>query len=212
MLAAAEAGNVDAQYIVAMAYASGTGVAHSWPSAYAWYKRCAAHPSPPIDMWMQLGACYEYSRGVAVDEVEAVRLYRVGASLGDAGAQCALTQCLMHGVGVPAPDRAGAFALFTAAAAQGDPNAMYGLGCCYGNGIGDARDVPRAVSLWTRALAHPRCSSDVACVVAFSLGMAYWNGDDGVARDTALATRYWRQAALLGNESAARALRERGLA
>ena len=141
-----------------------------------------------------------------------MRLYRVGAALGDAGAQCRLAQCLMGGVGVPTPDRAGAFALFTAAAAQDEPNALYELGNCYSLGMGDARDLPRAVSLWKRALAHPQCSSDVAGGAAHNLGVTYWNGDDGVPRDRELAARYWRQAAALGDESSARELRDSGLA
>ena len=211
-LVTAEAGDAVAQYNVAMAYASGTGVAHSWPSAFAWFKRCAAQPSTPIVMWVQLGQCYQFGRGVAVDDVEAVRLYRVGAALGDAGARCALAECLLRGVGVPTPDRDGAFALFTAAAAQGDPNALSGLGSCYDHGVGVARDVPRAVLLWTRALAHPRCSPLVAGGAANNLGVVYWDGDVGVPRDRELAARYWRQASALGHESAARALRDRGLA
>ena len=211
-LAAAEAGDAGAQYDVAMAYASGTGVAHSWPSAYAWLKRCAAQPSPPVDVWVGLGDCYKFGNGVAVDEVEAVRLYRVGAALGNADAQYALAQCLLRGVGVPTPDRERAFALFTAAAAQEDPNALYELGYCYSTGAGVALDMPRAVSLWKRALAHPGCSSDVAGFVAYNLGSVYWNGVDGVPRDRELAARYWRQAAALGYSSAARELRDRGLA
>ena len=212
MLAAAEAGDADAQYDVAVAYASGTGVAQSWPSAYAWFRRCAAQPSPPTAVWKGLGDCYKHGRGVTVDEVEAVRLFRVGTALGHAGTQCALAQCLLRGIGVPTPDREGAFALFKAAAAQGDSEGLYGLGNCYDSGMGGARDVPRAVSLWMRALAHPQCSSDVARFAAYNLGATYWNGVDGVGRDIALAARYWRQAAALGHESAARALRDRGLA
>ena len=211
-LAAAEAGDAGAQFYVAVAYASGTGVAQSWPSAFAWYKRCAAQRSPPVLVWLTLGDCYELGHGVAVDEVEAVRLYRVGAALGDAGAQCSLAQCLQRGFGVPTPDRDGAFALFTAAAAQGHPEAMYFLGNCYSTGIGVARDVPRAVSLWKRALALPDCSPMAAGFAAYNLGAAYWNGVDGVARDRELAARYWRQAADLGNEIAARTRREEGLA
>ena len=97
-LAAAEAGGAVAQYNVAMAYASGTGVPHSWPSAFAWLARCAVQSSPPREVWMRLGTCYECGNGVAVNEVEAVRLYRVGAALGDAGAQYMLAQCLQRGV------------------------------------------------------------------------------------------------------------------
>ena len=211
-LAAAEAGDAVAQFNVALAYASGTGVTQSWPSAFAWYTRCAAQPFPPTDVWVGLGDCYKYGSGVAVDEVEAVRLYRVGTALGNAGAQYALAQCLLRGIGVPAPDRAGAFALFAAAAAQDAPEAVYGLGICYSKGIGVARDALRALSLWTRALAHPKCSPAVAGGAASHLGAVYWDGDDGVPRDRELAARYWRQAAALGDASAARVLRDRGLA
>ena len=211
-LAAAEAGDANAQYDVAMAYASGTGVAHSWPSALAWFARCAAQPSPPRQVWLQLGLCYECGRGVAVDEVEAVRLYRVGAALGDAGAQCSLAQCLQRGFGVPMPDRDGAFALYASAAEQGHPDALLGLGCCYYAGMGVASDVPRATSLWKRVLVHPQCSPAVVGNAACNLGSVYWDGVNGVVRDVELAARYWRQAAAVGDATAARALREEGLA
>ena len=197
---------------MAQAYASGTGVAHSWPSAFAWYKRCAAQPSPPIEVWAALGNCYELGSGAAVDETESVRLYRVGAALGDARAQVRLASCLQRGVGVPTPDRGDAFALFTAAAAQDYPDAMFALGTCYADGAGVARDVPRAVSLWKRARAHPRCSPALAGATGSILGMTFWNGDDGVPRDAELAARYLRQAAALGDEPAARLLREFRLA
>ena len=211
-LVAAEAGDALAQYNIATAYASGIGVAHSWSSAFAWYKRCAAHTSLPIGVWLQLGHCYEHGRGIAVDEVEAVRLYRVGAALGHAGAQIALAECLLRGVGVHTPDRDGAFALFAAASEQDHPGALYSLGNCYNTGAGVARDVQRAVSLWKRVLVHPRCSPWDVRVSSYNLGAVYCNGDDGVPRDDELAARYWRQAAALGDEGAARALREAGLA
>ena len=162
-------------------------------------------------MWVQLGHCYHFGRGVAVDEVEAVRLYRVGAALGHAGARFQLAECLQRGIGVPAPDRDGAFALFTAAAAQGNPDALCKLGICYHNGAGVARDVSRAVSLWKRALAHPQCSPANAGTAAFNLGAHYWNGLDGMASDPKLAARYLRQAAALGHETAVSTLRELGL-
>ena len=214
-LAAAQAGDPIAQFNVATVYASGTagGVTQScqWSSAFAWYKRCAAHASPPCAVWAALGACYEFGRGVAVDEVEAVRLYRVGAALGDATARVQLAECLARGIGVPMADRDAAFALFAAAAAQDLPEALCALGRCYCFGAGVARDVPRAVTLYNRALAHTHVSSSIAAGAAFNLGVAYWNDEDGVVRDAELAARYWRQAAALGHERAVRVLRENGL-
>ena len=207
----AEKGFAVAQYFVGGFYASGTGVAHSWPSAFTWWKRCAAQASPPLGVWVQLGVCYELGRGVAVDEVEAVRLYRIGAALGDAGAQFSLAQCLERGLGVPMPDRASAFKLYAAAAGQDDPGAISCLGLCYSRGIGVAQDVPRGVLLMERALSHPQCPRGIARDTSQSLGSIYWNGDAGVPRDRELAVRYWRQAASLGSETAVRQLREHGL-
>ena len=86
------------------------------------------------------------------------------------------------------------------------------LADCYADGVGVARDMPRAVSLWKRALAHPRLSPALAGGMACTLGTAYWNGDDGVPRDAELSSRYLQQAAALGDETAARSLRKLGLA
>ena len=100
---------------------------------------------------------------------------------------------------------------YKASPTQGDPDALYGLGNCYFTGAGVARDAPRAVSLWKRALAHPRCSPAAAGEAAHNLGMAYMNGGDGVPRNAELAARYWRQAAALGDETSMRELRDLGL-
>ena len=110
----------------------------------------------------QLGQCFQHGRGVDADKVEAGRLFRAGAALGEAAAQCALGLCLQRGVGVAVPDRNAAFELFDAAAAQNFVGGLYSLAICYVNGVGVARDTTRAASLCKRALAHPGCPPLVA--------------------------------------------------
>ena len=210
-LAAARAGDAVAQILVAVAYTTGTGVSQSWSSAFEWLTRCAAQPSPPREVWSRLGACYEYGRGVAKDEAEAVRLYRLGAAADDTRARCDLAYCLEQAIGVPAPDFAAAFELYTAASAQDDPGAILNLGMCYHKGRGVACDTPRAIALYKRVLTHPRAAPSAMAAAAFHLGVGYWNGDDGVPSDAKLSARYMRQAAALGDESAARFVRELGL-
>ena len=135
----------------------------------------------------------------------------MGAEAGDVDAQYKLACFCERGVGVPADIHA-AFALYTAAAAQDDPDAILALGVCYNRGSGVARDVPRAIALCERVLAHPRADPQAVAAAALILAVAYWNGDDSVLRDRKLGARYLIRAATLGNVTAARYLRELGLA
>ena len=211
-LAGARSGDALAQYNVAISYETGTGVAQSFSSAFEWFTRCAAQADPPREVWAPLGDCYRLGRGVAKDEVEAVRLYRVGAEAGDAAAQLILAFCCEGGVGVSVPDVDAAFTLYMAAAAQDQPVAIVSLGACYYEGRGVARDALRALSLWQRVLTHPRASPSAIAAAARSFGLVHLKGDAGVPRDAELGTRYLRQAAAAGDETAARVLRQLGLA
>ena len=209
-LAAAVAGDAAAQYDVAVAYLTGTGVTQSFASVIEWWKRCAAQPHRPREVWTQLGRCYQHGHGVAKDFEEAVRLYRLGAQDGSASARTYLADCLLRGLGVPEPDVNEAFALLTTAAAQDHPEAILDLGISVYMGRGVVRDPPRAMELYKRALTHPRSQQSIRASAACYLGMMCVSGD-GVPREPALAARYLRQAAALGDETAARLLCETGL-
>lgn len=210
LLAAAEAGDANSQYNVSMAYVSGTGVQQSFVSALKWLQRCAAHDSPPREVWADLGIHYHSGRGVAVDNVEAVRLWRVGAAVGDPSAMYNLAIALEEGIGVPVADFGAAVALYSSLAASDDAEALCALAKCYSAGRGVERDVPRAISLFTRAVAHPRARPTTVTSAATHLGVAHVNGLNGTTHDIALGLRYLRQAAAGagGNETAARVLRE----
>lgn len=142
---------------------------------------------------------------MGVNAAEAVRLYRVGAEAGDDYAMFRLARCLETGLGVSAPDVDAAFVLYTAAAARGYPAAIHNLGACYAAGRGVARDLPRAVTLWQRVLAHPQASQSDVAIAAGSLGVSLMPGDP------VRGVLFLRRAAAAGNESAARCLRDLGL-
>lgn len=209
-LAGAEAGDAIAQYNAGTMYATGAGVPRSYASAFTWWTRCAAQADAPRDVWERLGQCYRVGHGVAKDEVEAVRLLRVGADLGDAGAQVKLAECLSEAIGVPAPDFPAAFALYEAAAAQDDAHALLGLGFCYGQGRGVARDGPRAIAQYERAMVHPAAHQVTVNSAAYNLGFALMKGD-GVPRDNVRGLACMRRAAAGGHTVAALLLRDIGL-
>jgi hypothetical protein len=69
---------------------------------------------------------FEEGRGVAKDDAEAVRLFRLAAAQGVAGAQCNLGFMFEYGLHV-AKKRAEAIRLYRLAAAQGNTNATAAL-------------------------------------------------------------------------------------
>ena len=72
-----------------------------------------------------LGLFYENGRGgLAKDEMEAVRLYRLAADQGDARGQCNLGMCFKYGRGGLAKDEKEAVRLFRLAADQGDADVL----------------------------------------------------------------------------------------
>ena len=48
-----------------------------------------------------LGYCFQHGRGVPMDPVRAVELYRQAAAVGNSGAQFNLAWCCSNGVGTP---------------------------------------------------------------------------------------------------------------
>ena len=75
---------------------------------------------------------------------------------------------------------------------KGDAEAILNLGTKYCHGeIGLARDVPRAIELWTEA-------AELGSIDAHhQLGLVYYTGD-GVEEDQPRGVHYWQQAAMKG--------------
>jgi hypothetical protein len=128
-----------------------------------------------------LGSMYAKGLGVAKDDAEALRLYRLAADQGHADAQFNLGVIYAEGQGV-AQDDAEAVQLYRLAADQGHARAQYNLGVMYAEGQGVAQDDAEAVQLYRLAADQGHAGAQ------FNLGNMFKNGK-GVARDRVEAIR-----------------------
>jgi TPR repeat protein len=141
-----------------------------------------------------LGDCYLLGRGVAGDDVEAVKWYRQAAEQNDASAQESLGDCYFLGQGV-AKDDVEAVRWYRQAAEQNDASAQESLGNCYVDGRGVARDDVEAVK-WYRQAAEQNDAS-----AQLMLGNCYEYGV-GVAKDYVQAYKWYNLAAARGETGA----------
>eukprot|EP00727_Mastigamoeba_balamuthi_P004290 m51a1_g13859 hypothetical protein (423) ;mRNA; r:593681-594949 len=103
--------------------------------------------------WL-LAAIHEYGvLGAAGSTLEAVRLYRAAAALGNACAQNNLGYCIFRGDGAPA-DCAEAARLYRLSSAQGNAAARFNLALMLTQGDGVERDVEEAIGLYKQAAAQ----------------------------------------------------------
>jgi TPR repeat protein len=94
-----------------------------------------------------LGECFFTGRGVAKNEVEAVKWFRKSAEQGNTDAQAKLGWCYLNGVGIPKDD-AEAVRWLRGAADKGNSDAKHNLGKCYLNGAGVPKDHIEAYALF----------------------------------------------------------------
>jgi hypothetical protein len=138
-----------------------------------------------------VGVCYDFGcGGVAQDDAEAVRLYRLAAAQGLAEAQRNLGNMFENGEGV-AQDYAEAVRLYRLAAEQGHAEAQKCLGNMFDNGEGVAQDYAEAARLYRLAAEQGHAEAQKC------LGNMFDNGE-GVAQDYAEAARLYRLAAEQG--------------
>jgi TPR repeat protein len=97
-----------------------------------------------------LGECFFTGRGVAKNEVEAVKWFRKSAEQGNTDAQAKLGWCYLNGVGIPKDD-AEAVRWLRGAADKGNNDAKHNLGKCYLNGAGVPKDHIEAYALFNIA-------------------------------------------------------------
>ena len=95
------------------------------------------------DAQYNLGLMYENGDGVARDDTEALKWYRLSADLGDAKAQYKLGLMYNNGKGVP-QDYKEAVKWYTLSVEQGDADAQNNFGFLYSNGHGVLQDYVRA--------------------------------------------------------------------
>ena len=131
--ASAEEGNVDAQKILGMLYANGTGVPEDAVEAARWYWSAAeqgdADAQYILGVWS--GVFVSGKKGIPKSDEAALRWLRLAAEQGHAKAQFALGERYAAGRGVPQEDYTEAERWFRLAAEKGDADIQYKLGLKY---------------------------------------------------------------------------------
>jgi TPR repeat protein len=96
--AAAEVGNADAQFNMALMYERGIGVSKDEQESIVWYRKSAEQGNSNAQF--NLAVLYENGRGTAVDFAEANQWYRKAAAQGDGLAAGNLGMLYIRGQGV----------------------------------------------------------------------------------------------------------------
>jgi TPR repeat protein/uncharacterized caspase-like protein len=143
---------------------------------------------------LKLGDAYLAGEGVEQDQVEAVRLYRMAAELGNVQAQVNLGICYHEGVGVT-KDPVEAVKWYRKAAELGNPQAQNYLGVCYEDGTGVTKDQAEAVKWYRKAAELGNAAAQN------NLGSCYYNGIE-VKESASEAIKWYRKAAEQGNVDA----------
>jgi TPR repeat protein len=97
-LSAGEKGQIEAQYYLAICYASGQHVAKSDSEAAAWFQAAAEQGHKTAQY--RLGYLYDTGSGVAKDQIEAVKWYLKASNQGVEEAQYLLAISYLNGEGV----------------------------------------------------------------------------------------------------------------
>ena len=147
---AAEKGNVDAMFWLALCHQKGAGVAtNNAAEAVRWFQRAAGLGDGQAQY--QLAQCYFHGRGVAKDKAKVVALLKQAVTNGGpTQAEAFLGWCYEDGYGVE-KSIAEAFRLYQSAASQGDSWGQINLGDCYEQGAVVERSLLLAAKWYKRS-------------------------------------------------------------
>jgi len=188
----AEAGNVEAGFLLGLAHQTGRGARSDLLEAARWYRTAAE--AGHLDAAYLLGLALWRGRGVGQDEAEAVRWFARAAKGGHGPAGYHLALATMLGRGV-ARDDAAALQELQKAADKGVPEAEYLLGVAHTNGRGVPRDDAWAARWYGRAAQRGVARAQYMTAVSAALGL-------GLPRDPVFAYRWARIAAATGDAEA----------
>jgi TPR repeat protein len=193
LLARANAGDANSQYLVAFAYDKGIGVPKDPVRAGRWYRK-AAEAGNRRSMAI-LGVMYEHGLGgLARDDVQAVSWYRKAAEAGEASAMTNLGLMYAAGRGGLTKDEVQAVSWYRKAAEAGDAGGMTRLGFAYTTGRGGLPRDDDQAETWARKAAEFGDAQAMGM-----LGTMYEAGQGGLAKDDAQAVEWYRKAAEAGD-------------
>ncbi len=196
----ADAGDAQAQYVMAELYRQPNFTRCDADVSLAWYEKAAAQSH--LSATISLGDIYHWGRGVPRSPQKAFEYYARAAELGGVKAQRRIGEAYATGVGAEKDDDL-AFLWTKQAAVAGDVHAETDLAVFYLEGIGVERSYEDAF-FWLME-AHDGPLYGEGPEVRYHLGMLYLEGN-GVAKDEAKAFAFLNRSAFRSHISAMRAL------
>jgi len=193
--AAAEAGQVNAQFDLGLLYAQGLGVRRDLTEAERWYRRAAEQGNAEAEF--ALGQMYSRGWGVPRDEADALRWIQMANGPDTDGPPT--DWAVLDGYGVPQDQQQAAY-WYELAAKKGHAEAQYNLARLYATGQGVPKDEEKAAR-WVRAAASQGYAPAQA-----RLGRRYANGS-GMDKDDRRAY-FWLTLAYLHGEKSNEKLRQ----
>lgn len=165
----ADLGNPNAQFLVALLYDEGDGVALDDETAIRWYEQAAAQGH--TNAQFNLAYMYDHGEGTLENNPEALTWYTRAAEQGDAAAQMNLA--LMYDFAETGIERDMGQALkwYTAAAEQDTRGAQYNLAVIYDEGDGVPEDNVQAMYWYQRSAMLGDANSQT------NLGVMYFYGE-----------------------------------
>ena len=189
---AARRGHPWAQYALAQAFHSGSGVAEDHAEALQLFQVAAQNGIPPASF--NVANMYAAGQGTSINEPAAVEWYGRAAELGDPKAQFALGSRHCSGRGVVEDWDVG-YTYHANAAEQGYAPAQFNVGTHYFTGQGVEQNFPMAAKWFEKA------SEQGLSQASFNLGQMHFNGN-GVEESYEKGVACMETASALGNTDA----------
>ncbi len=197
LLPLAVEGDADAQYRLATLYYEGVNVEQDFNQAFLWYRRAAIQGM--VDAQYKLGNMYLMGEGIAQNDREARDWYEKAAAQGHTGAQHNL-ESLRVALAESGDPATGTVQETSAEVDEETSGGVFGfIGGLFGAGD-EEPDQPAVAAPLPASPATGVKRADTPAVPAqtdYERGMAYAYGD-GVARNTAMAVKYFEHAASQG--------------
>ena len=198
---AADAGDAGAMIRLSNCYTVGEGgVGVDLVEAFRWCRRAVEVRAPSAVAYYNLALCFDFGRGTPKDLVEAVRLYKIAAEMGDADAQFNLGMCLQRGDGTPC-NPVEAFTWLKRAADAGNAVAQRNVGRALETSHGVKEDKVSAVVYYRRSADQGDATAMYNLGICFRIGI-------GVPRDPSAAVLWMKRAHDAGYPDAKDALTE----
>lgn len=176
LLNAAQSGDRDAQYQLAMKYLTGAGLQKNIKKALTWLTRAGKQGHPRAQFF--LGQFYRSGMGVEKDLVEARKWFRLAATWGDIDAQNAYNELKRREVKEKLQQ-------VRVKAEAGDLQALHQLASWHLEGESGAEKSSSAAIHWfTRAAQEGYMASQ------YQLGLLYKSGGDGFKKDLSQARKW----------------------